>query len=139
MSMKPNPGTDRAQKRSRATRASFLLAILVVAACSGANAPVTVLNDLDFQIALSRCESKRALTDPILIAPGERKLIHPGSACPINGPAAKTGFLGGVLDPGPYLGCLLIPKDSEKTKVTVSVSEVNRDISDSVCEETPLY
>src|SRR5437762_6431509 len=77
--------------------------------CSGT--PVTVFNDLDFQVAYSRCETKDALVDPKFIGPGERKTIRPGTACPITGPARKTGLLSGGLDEGRYLGCLLVPKD----------------------------
>ena len=110
---------------------------VLLVACSPNHPAVTVVNDLDFTIAIFRCETKRALADPKLISPGQQKVIHPGAACIVSGPAGKEGFLNGVLNPGPYIGCLLVPRDSERTQgITLQASDARADISESVCDRT---
>jgi len=123
----------------RLVGSGFLLCCALLGfGCFSNHEPVTVVNDMEFQVAISRCESKDATADPVLIPARKSKVIRPGAACIVRGPAEKKGFLNGVLDPGPYIGCLLIPADSAREGVRLAVSKAEKAITAALCDETGL-
>ena len=112
-----------------------LVAAIFVSGCFwGSHPAIAILNDLEFTVAISRCDGKNALDDPILISTGTQKVLHPGSPCVVSGPAERTG---GVLNPGSYIGCLLVPSDSERSGVTLRASAADRNIGERACDEAP--
>jgi hypothetical protein len=116
-----------------ATLVSGIFAVLATVACS-AHEPVRVLNDLDFEVALVRCESKSIASGETYISPGEIRSIKAGATCPVQGPTSKGGPLGTAKLNGPYIGCLLIPDDAERDGVTLRVSQADRTVSFRTCD-----
>lgn len=123
--------------RIKSNAAPWLLAsgLLTIAGCAPPHPGVEVVNDLGFPVALSRCESKSvAGADPIFIAEGKVKTIHPGATCIVNGPTTRFGPSGSIRAEGPYVGCLRMPRDSERSGVRVYVSSVERNVGLSDCD-----
>lgn len=106
--------------------------------CSPPHPGVRVVNDLDFSIALSRCESKSVSgADPIFLSKGDEKVIHPGAACIVSGPTTRFGPAGSIRGEGPYVGCLDMPADADRAGVTIYVSTVQRDVGFTTCDAKP--
>ncbi len=107
---------------------------LLVAAC-GRGPAVKVVNDLDFEVALVRCESKSISgADPIFVPAGKEKTIRSGTRCIVMGPTTRSGPFGMNHGEGPYMGCLALPADSERSGVKVYISTLDPNVSWDECD-----
>jgi hypothetical protein len=61
--------------------------------------------------------------------------IKPGPTCSVQGPTSKAGPFGLATSNGPYIGCLVVPPDSEGEDVTLRVSAADPRISFSDCDQ----
>ena len=91
---------------------------------------VTVVNDLDFEVALVRCEDKSIFADETYISPGKSKTVHSAPTCTVQGPTSRAGPFGTAKNNGPYVGCLVIPEGTVRMKV----SQATKDLSDKTCD-----
>jgi hypothetical protein len=115
--------------------AATILLIVGLSCGRESGSALTIQNDFDFTIAISRCDGKNALDDPLLVSPGSNREIHAGTPCIISGPATKSGVGGGILNPGSYIGCLLLPATSEGDQVTLRASSAVQTIGERACDE----
>jgi len=107
---------------------------LLFAAC-GRTPGVKVVNDLDFEVAFVRCESKSISgADPIFVPAGKEKTIRPGPRCIVMGPTTRSGPLGMNHGEGPYMGCLAMPAYSERAGAKVYLSDLDPDVSWDECD-----
>ncbi len=116
---------------------SLALSVLLVSGCHSAYwEKIAVRNDLDFEVALVRCESKSIFSDDIYIKPGEVSSLRSGMTCTVQGPSRKVGPLGGARDNGPYVGCLLMPPNGERRGKEVLVSAADPEVDIGACDST---
>jgi len=110
----------------------------VMSSCGPAHPGVRVLNDLDYSVAINpRCWSKSVSgADPIFISPGDDTVIYPGEPCMIHGPTTRCGPFGAARCEGPYIGCLLVPRDDERDGAPLRVYDVRNDIGWSDCDDS---
>jgi hypothetical protein len=113
--------------------ALLVVLVLVGSICSAGPPKIAVRNDLDFEIALIRCESKSIFGDDTYIKPSEVKSLRSAMTCMVLRPSRRVGFLGGARDNGGYIGCLLMP-DGERKGKEVLVSDADPEIDDRVCD-----
>ena len=91
-------------------RVSLLfLSALALSSCVDKHEELAVFNDLEFDVALSRCVSEGITTDSVLLSSGETKSIRPGAACIIFGSAPAERTLGGSARPRTLLRLLEHP------------------------------
>ncbi len=126
-------GVIRKHALMRAVEISAAVTGLALLACS-LQEPIRILNDLEFEVALVRCESKSLATDEVYIPPGESRSVRPGTTCSVQGPPRKGGLFGSAKLNGPYIGCLSIPDDTKRSGITLRISEADPSVSFASCD-----
>ena len=120
-------------RTSLAARSLLASGALLIAACGRAPG-VRVVNDLDFEVALVRCESKSIVGDPVVIPKGKEQSVRAGDTCSIFGPTTRSGPFGMIHGDGPYMGCLPLPADSERSGVKVYISALDPEVGFDECD-----
>ena len=78
-----------------------------IVACSPApKAPVLVVNNLEYNVALSGCAGTTRPLEFAFVSAEDELQIRPSRACQVYGPVEWEGPLGLIRDPGAYLGRL---------------------------------
>ena len=107
-----------------------IFVFLAAVACSSRE-PIRIVNDLDFEVALVRCESKSITSHETYIPPGAVRSVKSGDTCPVQA-ADRCALIAKC--PGRYIGCLAIPADSERAEVTLRVSQADPTVSFRTCD-----
>ena len=109
---------------------TLLIAVAGLSRCLR-EAPVVVMNDVAYDVALVCGDFSGPGADPAFVTSSSRVTVHPYGTCLVYGPSSRREIL---RVEGPYMGCLVMPTGEDRRgDAVVRVSDVRPEMDFDAC------